>query len=248
MQSPEIGAPRWPSRLKELAAELRSSRNEPARSGPLSEAWLLLTASVSKYLRIHTTRLGKIPREDMEDIVSQKSLEILRQIELGTWDIPNKSHSEIRGFLSMVARNGLVDLLRMQGRRIEPADEETPEWDVAAEGRARLVRKMDPPDTLAERKEFAVALRVCAERLSPRARLIWFFRVFAGLSSKEIAAHPEVRVKSSHVDVLLQRSRQAIRECMSLKGHDPQDIPPGTFVELWKAFRLDESRLPETSQ
>jgi DNA-directed RNA polymerase specialized sigma24 family protein len=145
----------------------------------------------------------------------------------------------------MVARNGLVDLLREQGRRVEPADEGRPEWDVTAEGRRRQVSMLDAPDNLAERREFASALRCCAEGLNPRMRLVWIFRVFAGLSSKEIASHPEVHLKASHVDVLLQRSRDAIRACMSQKGHDPSEIPPGTFIELWKAFRLEEVRAPE---
>ena len=198
-----------------------------------------------RYLRIHTTRLGPISHEDQEDIASQKSLEILRRIDRGTWELVERTPSKVTGFLSMVARNGLVDMLREQGRRVEPADKLRPEWDVAEEGHKRQVSAVDPPDNLAERREFAAALRACAEQLDPRVRLIWIFRVFAGMSSKEIASHPEVHLKASHVDVLLQRGRSVIRDCMSRKGHEPGDIPPGTFVELWRAFRLAEGRVPE---
>ena len=66
---------------------------------------------------------------------------------------------------------------------------------------------------------------------------IWFLRVFYGTSSKDIALHPKISLKVSHVDVLLQRSRQTIRKCMNRRGYEPRDMPPGTFVELWKSFR-----------
>jgi DNA-directed RNA polymerase specialized sigma24 family protein len=100
-------------------------------------------------------------------------------------------------------------------------------------------REPDPPDVLVERREFAQALRECARRLQPRSRLIWFFRVFYGMSSKQIAVHPEIALQAAHVDVLLQRVRHAVRECMHANGFEPRDMPPGTFTELWKEFHLD---------
>ena len=60
-------------------------------------------------------------------------------------------------------------------------------------------------------------------------------------STKEIAAHPLVSLKAGHVNVLLHRAREAMRTCMRSKGHEPRDMPVGTFVELWKACRLDEA-------
>jgi DNA-directed RNA polymerase specialized sigma24 family protein len=89
-----------------------------------------------------------------------------------------------------------------------------------------------------ERRDFAQALRGCAEELKPRSRLVWFLRIFCSMSSKEIAVHPEVKIKASHVDVLMQRARDAVRDCMRRKGYKPQDMPPGTFVEIWKTFRM----------
>ena len=59
------------------------------------------------------------------------------------------------------------------------------------------------------------------------------------MPSKDIAVHPELCLKASYVDVLLQRVRQAIRDCMLRKGFEAQDMPPGTFAELWGAFRLE---------
>ncbi|MBU1702089.1 MAG: sigma-70 family RNA polymerase sigma factor [Candidatus Eisenbacteria bacterium] len=235
--------PLWPKRLEQLSRTLRHPQNNSQQDRDREAAWFLLNASISKYLRIHLSRLGKASPEDLEDIASQKSLDLLRRIESGSWEMTGRTDGEIMGFLSKAARNGLLDHLREKRRRIEPVDEDRPEWDVGPDTLENAVRTMspiDPPDIQVERNEFAAALRECAEQLSDRSRKIWFFRVFCGLSSREIACHPEVSLKASHVDVLLQRTRIMIRDCMRQKGHHPQEIPPGTFVELWKAFRLEE--------
>jgi len=159
MSRTKIGAPQWPMRLLELYDEIQNSPNESIRSGPLGEAWLLLNSSILRYLQIHATRLGSVPAEDLEDIASQKSLEIVRRIDNGRWEISERSRSKVTGFLSMVARNGLVDLLREQGRRVEPADASRPEWDITEEGPRRQMSRGDSPDLLVERNEVAAALR-----------------------------------------------------------------------------------------
>ena len=64
--------------------------------------------------------------------------------------------------------------------------------------------------------------------------------MFYDMSSKEIASHPEVCLKPNHVDVILLRARQLITKCMRSRGYEPGDALPGTFVELWKAFRVQE--------
>jgi hypothetical protein len=60
------------------------------------------------------------------------------------------------------------------------------------------------------------------------------------MSSKRIAVHPEILLKPGHVDVLLQRARKAIRDCMTKKHQDPEEIPPGAFAEIWAAFEAEE--------
>ena len=94
----------------------------------------------------------------------------------------------------------------------------------------------------AESKAYAEALKRCAETLENRARTIWLFRVFYEMSSKEISTHPEVRIKPGYVDVILQRVRDSLRECMRRKGHDTHQLPTGVFVELWRAFRMEEAQ------
>ena len=140
-------------------------------------------------------------------------------------------------FLSQVAKNGLLDLIRREGRLVELAEGDRPQGPSAGSTTGRSGSTVAPPDLLVEQKEFARALRRCAERLDPRTRCVWFLRVLYDLSSKEIAVHPRVRLKVNHVDVLLHNGRKAIRRCMARQGYQPQEMPPGTFTELWKVFR-----------
>lgn len=234
---------KWPAQFKELCVELRRPRDSQSRDGARSRVWLLLNSLLSQYLRFHTSRLGRVPQEDLEDIASGKSLEIMRQIELGMWDVTSgTTPPQVTGYLSRVAKNGLVDRLREIGRRVEPTAENQPEWDVDVSGQGGTTPMMgnpDPPDRQVERREFVEALRDCVHKMESRSRLVWFFRVLCGMSSKEIAAHPRLSLKPGHVDVILQRSREMMRNCMHQKGHEPHDMPVGTFVELWKTCQLD---------
>ena len=97
----------------------------------------------------------------------------------------------------------------------------------------------EAPDVRVERREFIAALLLCVKKLQPRAQRIWFLRVFYDMPSKEIAVHPQVSARPNHVDVLLQRSRRSVRECMRRRGFEPHEMPVGTFVELWRALRKE---------
>lgn len=209
----------------------------------LGDVWILLFSTISAYIRIHAARLGRVSREEIEDIAADKSLDLLNRIDRDEWNPASRTTAEIEGYISMVARNGLIDRRRAERRRVEPKDQRRDEWDVREEESVELARTAESPDLLVERREYADALRDCAERLNRRGRLIWFFRVFAGMSTKQISAHPEVLLKPGHVDVLLQRVRQTVRKCMEQKGHDSREIPPGTFTELWAAFRWCDSAI-----
>lgn len=228
--------PRWPLRIKELAEDLKNPRDESALDAARGEAWILITSAIRESALFHCRRYGQVSDEDLEDIAAEKSLDLLRRIEMGTWDAREKSAPEIRGYLSAIARNGLCDRLREIGRRVVPVDEKAPEWDIGEVDSVYVLDAAELPDLGMEREEFIVALHRCVETLKARTRLAWFLRVFHEMSSKEIAAHPGVRLKVGHVDVLLQRSRKAILDCMQRRGFHAEDMPPGAFVELWQTF------------
>lgn len=229
-------SPRWPALLKELSIVLQSPGSRSSSDQARGEVWLILNSAIFRYLRIHAAELEAANREDLEDLAAQKSLDLLRRIVSAEWVLSNRSRAEIASFLSKVARNSLLDLLREGSRWVHAREGESPEWDIGQAARESTVRMTDPPDIPLERKEFARALRRCVEELSQRSRRIWFLRIFCEMPSKEIAVHPEIGLNASHVDVLLQRCRRAIRDCMRRKGYESRDMPPGTFVELWKVF------------
>lgn len=237
-------AARWPLRLKEISGKLRHSGTDTSLDQVRGEVWKILYFALSMYIRRHGATLGRVSREDVEDLAAEKALDLLRRIVSGVTDLSGPTPGEIGSFLSKVARNELLDMLKRDGRRIEPMNADSPEWYVGNEtGEGITMSGTDSPDVPVERKEFAQALRRCAEGLDARSRLIWFFRLFYSMATKDIAIHPKVCIKTGHVDVLLQRARQAIRECMRLRGFERQEIPPGTFAELWSAFGPERARI-----
>ena len=237
-----VDSPHWPSRVGDLCRELKTAPNPQARNALQGELWVLLHLALHRYLAFHSRKVGRFSREDLEDVAAQKSLELLRGAECGSWEPSTRSPGEIASYVSSVARNGLVDHARRTQRdaavtRAESSDPDAADPDA-------LASRAEGPEAVTECHEFARALRDCAETLSARSRTMWFFRVFYDMATKEIAGHPEIGLKPGHVDVVLQRCRDAIRDCMKRKGHTTDALPPGTFVELWRSFRAENAGRP----
>ncbi len=234
-----VSDPQWPARLSELCALLGRAPTPAARDRACGEAWVLLNINLRRYLRLHASRLGCVPASDVEDIAAAKALDLIRKAESGASGALARRCDEIPGFLSTIARNGLVDHLRRTGRLV-PLDAYEPRNGHSVH--LDLISGPDgDPNRAVECNEFAAALCACAEGLKPRTRRIWFFRVFYEMSTKEIANHPEVGLNPGHVDVVLQRAREHITRCMADKGHFAKDMPAGTFAELLRVFRIEPS-------
>jgi len=228
--------PQWPPRLVEILHSLRLAGDDRARADASGEAWTLINSVLFMYLRVQACRLSGISREDIEDLAAEKSLDLVSRAESGTWDVSGRSPGEIAAYMAAVARNGLLSLL--QGREREEALPREATLLAGGSGdRVHLQYVPESPDVQAERKAYVTALRQCVQKLERRARLIWFLRVLCELRSQEIARHPTIRLKPSHVDVILHRVRREVRDCMARRGYAPEDMPTGTFVELWRAFR-----------
>ncbi|MBD3336648.1 MAG: sigma-70 family RNA polymerase sigma factor [Candidatus Eisenbacteria bacterium] len=233
------GNPQWPRRLAALADRLGKDLGPADREAMRGEAWLLLNSSLSNYLQRHAARYGHAPREELEDIAAEKALDLLRRIESGTWDLSGRLVGEIHRFLSQVARNGLIDYFRRAGREVPADGDGRPAWEEESRGGLEITdpgSAVSAPDARVERHEFVRTLSECSRRLQLRSRRAWFFRVFYGMSTREIAAHPDIGLNPGHVDVILQRARETIRECMRSRGFDTHEMPPGTFVALWQAL------------
>jgi len=238
--------PRWPFRLGELCARLRMDLQPAELDRVRGELWLLLNTLLMNYLRHQARTLRPIATADMEDIAAQKSLDLLRKSEQGKWDPSGRSPGEITNFLATVARNGLLDFVRKERRIIRPDSEEDPDWNTRDNVSRSRSHEGAAPNLRVERREFVAVLRGCAAELQDRSRRVWFFRVFLEMSSKEIALHPEVNLKPGHVDVILQRAREMVRDCMARKGYAPGDMPPGTFSELWRVWRAESVTTHDT--
>lgn len=222
------GPSQWQQRLRETHGQLHSDL--PAHGAARGEIWLILNFAVSRFLAYHAQHLGPLSDADLEDIASEKSLDLVRKLDSGTWEITDRTDEEIAGFVSRVARNGAVDFLRRRHRHREIEVDLDRSRDAAEHGvRSGLGR----PDADLERRRFAEALKECAGQIKPRTRRIWFFRVFYGLSTREIALHPEVAIKPKGVESLVDRTSRSIGDCMERKGHRVTELPAGAFVEMW---------------
>lgn len=238
-EEPRAWSPLWPHRVIEFCATLRQQDGLPAaRHATYSDLWLLLATVLRQRVRSQARRLGALSLEDIQDLATEKTLEVLSQIDDGQWDPTLSSPNEVAGFLTHVARNGIVDHLRRRQRA---------EQAVGAEpGRplAQAVVPPEAPDIGIERQRFVAALVECVRGLKPRHQVIWFFRVCYEMPTKLIATHPEVGLEIGNVDVILQRCREQVRTCMGAKGLAPTDLPRGTFTTLWAALRREALPTP----
>ncbi len=179
--------PRWAQRVSDIGRTLRGGIRPAARSELLGRAWALLAAAVHHYVGLHASRIGPVDSETRRDISSEKALDLLRNLDSGTWCPWNDPPGRVAAFVSTVARNGLVDHLRTAG----PVVRESIGDDAGlVERTAGTARASDAAAT----REFVEALEVCAGTLGKRERTVWFFRVFYEMPSRQPSwSYPCVR-------------------------------------------------------
>ncbi len=228
MESTAYTEARWPKRLRNLASGLLAGDQETRKN-----LWVVLQVAFTQYARRHAHKLGRLSREEIEDVTSEKSLHLFRNLESGKWNPVDRSDGEIMAYLSRIARNGVIDVLRQAGKIQEtiPDEGESLGQEVAAE--------IATTGDLAQSRQFAEAIRVCSSNLKGRARAAWFMRVFLDMKSKRIGAHPRIARSPGAVDALLKRTRESMKECMEKKGFSTREIPPGTFAELWHTLNQE---------
>lgn len=212
-------APGWASALRDAVPDLRRARGA-ARERARAWAWRLLHAALFGALRMQAGRIAPVSQEDLEDLASAKSLELLARAEAGLWDPQPHTPHEVAGFIRRVARNGLVDLARRRSRESPPPENEEL-WDMTIASRLPAA---EGPDDWASAREFAAALEGCVRELAPRARQVWFLRACLERSSRDIAAL--AGVSAANVDVIVMRARAALADCMMGKGHASHEVRP----------------------
>jgi len=225
---------RWPERLVALAREL-PSKGEDDRRRVLASIWVLVNEALIVYLWRCGADRDTEP-EDIRDIASEKSLELLQRLGNGSWKLGESSPGRVCAFLSTTARNAWIDHVRTrETRRQVPADPSSVSDVVRvfqyAPGAA------DAVDSAIDRGRFVEAFRGCVASMQPRVRQLWLMRVLLGMSTKDIARHPDVDMRPAAVDVAMGRCRKQMVRCMKSKGFEPGSLPPGTAAALWESFR-----------
>lgn len=219
---------RWPLELARLQAALENARG-PERETLRGTLWRLLFEGLMRHLRFHVRGARAVERADLEDISSEKALELLARAESGAWNLTGRTASEISGYVSSAARFGWIDL-QARRKRESPLPETHSEQELLASLEAPRTSEAEDGSMT---RDLVAALRDCVEQLPARGRRVWFFRTFYAMSGREIAAHPLVRLNAPHVDVLVQRTRVALRQCLDQKGQRLDGSPLRAFVELW---------------
>jgi RNA polymerase sigma factor (sigma-70 family) len=238
MEPQECG-PLWAAEIARLSRILSPAARDAGSTEVIERLWTVVSLAIRRYLHIHGSRFASVRAEDLEDLGSQKTLELIEKIVSRSWDLTNRSASEIAGYISTSARNALLDHGRRAGRLVRPEDNE---WE-------RVMTESTPEPSSGTRhadsvdaEAFSRDLIGCLGHLAPRARLIWFFRAFYDLSSREIAEHARIKLEVGHVDVLMQRTRAAIQQCLRRAGHDTSEIPAGVYARVWDVSRSWDPR------
>jgi RNA polymerase sigma factor (sigma-70 family) len=219
--------PPWAVELQVRARRLRDAATRDA-SRERRGFWNLLHSSLLAMLSVQRRRLGWVNDEDLLDIAAEKGADLLARFESGRWTLVEAAPWECRGFLSTVARNGLIDWLRRNRNQVIRGDDadtmlaDQPDASMAAQ-----------TSLAADRSHFVKALMDCLRKVNARDRRIWVLRVVHDLSTRQIAAHPDVLLKRGHVDVILYRCRESLRACLHGRDIEPGDLPAGVFTELW---------------
>ena len=225
------GEPGWGRLLCRRLAAYRAATEPEERDRSLTEMWVILGTTINAYLRSEGRRFHGFRHEDLEDIAAEKSFELLLALQTGAWDPSSRGSLEIAGYVRSAVRRGFFRRLptRIHVKETAPSPAQ---WERILDPDQFHARE-SAPDLALARADFAQALRLCLQTLAGRARLIWLLRVFCGLASREIATHPGVSLRTGHVDVVLQRVRGRIKDCMRRRGHSSGAIPPGVLSLIW---------------
>ncbi len=225
--------PRWPHHAIALCAAIRSDAAPEARARVWALLWNLLRDVLFANLRQEAARFHTASREDLEDLASNKALELLARAERGEWDPTGRSPGEVVEFLRSTARHALGHLARAHARIAHPSQASDDHRVERLSGESTMLT----PEHIAESHEFARCLLACVGELQPRARLVWMLRAVYDLGSRDIGAHPSVGASIANVDVMLMRARAHLRTCLARQGFEPEPLPVGSFSLIWERMR-----------
>lgn len=240
---PASPSPRpWVERVRALSAQLATPLDDRRRAEARGELWLLLCSALAQSIRAQRASIGHLSREDVEDLASNKALDLLRGVEEGRIVFEEDTAERIPAFMARISRNAIIDLLRKErGREGRPSEEEEEELPTS-DAPSRASDRADVASSPVEFDELARAIDSCLERLAPRARRIWIFRTLFEMSSREIADHPDIGLRADYVDVLVGRVRNAVRACLAEHGFEGNHENLSGIARLWERLAQRDAR------
>lgn len=194
---------------------------------------MLLRDALMSFLRARAGSVRAANVDDLEDLASTKALELLVRAESGQWSPEGRHEGEVAAYVAAVAKHALLRWAEQRQR--QPLALVT-DADAGLPRRTPPAPSGPPSDGAVEAREFVEALQACVGHLKPRSRRVWFFRAFYDMGSREIASHPDVGLNAAHVDVLVNRVRDALKTCLAARGLQPRDYPLGAFSALWEGL------------
>jgi len=225
----------WAERMLLLAQQLAFPLEDTARAHARGELWLLLSAVLARFARSQVRTLGPLSREDLEDLVATKALDLMHRIESGSLVLSREEDGDVSGFIARTSRNAIIDHLRRERTRRGGNNDHAGSIDVT-ELAIDPAHDGDAPSNRVELEELTRALEKCVENLSPRARRIWILRTFFEMSSRDIAAHPDIQLTPANVDVIAGRTRSALRAGLKQAGFDASHLAVADIARLWDRF------------
>ena len=157
-------------------------------------------------------RGGPIQTQEIDDIVQEMLLKVAHGRSESLRRLPQESDEDAMAYLKCSAANTARDYFR--GKRTgKRALEKTATFD--DEAAARLAVEM-PGIDIDER--VLLSQIDCALQVKPLERTIFWLYYRTGLSAKEIAALPSVRLGAKGVESLLRRITFELREAMAARS------------------------------
>ncbi|MBE0564477.1 MAG: sigma-70 family RNA polymerase sigma factor [Krumholzibacteria bacterium] len=221
--------PSWPERLQELAAAWQRPQTDAEREALRSEVWVLVVGALELKIRRQAGPAAGRDHEWSYDLAVQTALGIVARFAGGDWDPRAFAPAQLQAYFALLARNRIIDHSRSAaGKR--------PQREIAT-GMEVGDRVGVPPDSGGpDRSLLAAAVAACARKLSPRARRVWFLRVFHEFPSRRVGAHPQVGMTPAAVDMAVSRANRQVRECLARQGYEAGDFGTGSFAACWEAL------------
>jgi RNA polymerase sigma factor (sigma-70 family) len=187
------------ARLAELAERILKGDTEAE-----SELCALSDLPIRQILRRHVHNFARV-----DELTQEVHIVVLIRLRREPLNEP----SQLAAFIAGTARN----LGRADRRKEQRQNTET-----VAEMQDVMLNQEPDPSVILEVNESAALVREVVQELQPRDRLAVFMYYFYGMDKASICR--ELRMRNSHLYLVLFRARSRMRELLQKRGMGPKDL------------------------